>query len=289
MNSMTGFGYAESESAGIQISVEMKSVNARYLDLSIALSSTLSVFEGRIRDYLQKTFHRGRVELHAQVRDGKDVLTVSVDKAAAKAWELALKNLASFLDGEDQKISLDLIAQQDGVLTSERHQGAEIHWPFLESLLSSSAKQVLADREREGLRLGRDIESQLAIIEDALAHVLQRAPQIKAEVEKTLRVRFQEFLGDDADNARVLTEIAAWIAKIDINEEIVRLGAHIDAFREEAFAQGAKGKKLDFLSQEMVREINTIGAKTPRADISRQVVNMKDAAEKIREQLRNVE
>lgn len=288
MNSMTGFGYAEGEGLGVHISAEIKSLNTRYLDMIVSLPPFLSVLESRIRESLQDSFVRGRLEVSVRVRDIEEQLTVSVDRSAAAAWKVALEDLSGVLEGE-QKITLDMLISRDGVLKANRIRDPEAYWEVLNPLLSSASVQVAEMREREGLELARDVSTQLVSMERSLEKIELRAPEMRRDVENTLRSRFLEVLGDDIGEQRVLLETAAWIAKTDINEEIVRLNTHISAFREESAIAGAKGKKLDFLAQEMGREINTIGSKSPQADVSMEVVNMKDCLEKIREQLRNVE
>ena len=288
MNSMTGFGYFEGEGAGVHMSAEIKSLNTRYLDMIVSQPQSLSVLESRIRERLQESFIRGRLEVTIRIRDIEEQLSVTVDKAAAEAWKIALDDLSRIL-GSDEKVTLDILTRQDGVLKANRTRNPETYWTVLEPMVSEAICQVIGMREREGVELARDIESQLAAIEVSLEHIRKRAPELRLEVEDTLKKRFKEILGDETGEQRILLETAAWIAKTDINEEIVRLGTHIEAFREEAAVEGAKGKKLDFLAQEMGREINTIGSKSPQADVSREVVNMKDALEKVREQLRNVE
>ncbi len=287
MKSMTGFGYAENEESGIQISAEIKSLNTRYLDLIVSLPSSLSVLESRVREVLQKHFLRGRIECSVRYRETEENLSVTVDRGAAAVWKNALDQLGEIVGGGE--VTLDMLVKQEGVLKSERKRDIEAYWNILEPLLTSAAVQVQAGRERDGVELAADIESQLRAIEASLATVEKRAPEVRTEIESSMRERFEEILGDEAAEQRIMAEVAAWIVKTDINEEIVRLGTHIAAFREESAVSGAKGKKLDFLAQEMGREINTIGSKSPQSDVSREVVNMKDALEKIREQLRNVE
>lgn len=350
MNSMTGFGYAEGEDFGVHLSVEIKALNNRFLDLIISLPASLSGFERQVREALHGCFVRGRIEAAVRARDIEEPLTITVDEAAAAEWKAALERLSGFL-GAREDVSLDLLTRQDGVFKISRGRDPEVYWKILKPLLTSACAQVQADRHREGEQLQRDIALQIARIRESLARIAERAHEIKAEVEEALRSRFHEILGDEAGEQRVLLETASWIARTDINEEIVRLQAHIEAFTEEAFTEksrsgadpaapgvagaeapsagvsvpptagpaagaealsgaeaagdadalkdsaagtaaagaAAKGRKLDFLAQEMGREINTIGSKTPRADVSRRVVEMKDALEKVREQLRNVE
>ena len=288
MNSMTGFGYTEGEGAGVHMSTEIKALNTRYLDMIISLPPSLTTLESRIREQLQSSFIRGRLEVTVRVRDVEESVTVTVDKAVAGEWQSALEDLAGMLGGT-QEVTLDMIVKQDGVLKVERKRDSEAYWDLLSGLLKDAIEQVAEDRLREGVDLGIDIENRLNEIEESLERVAVEAPAMKKEVEENLRLRFSEILGDEVGEQRVLMEIAAWIAKTDINEEMVRLATHIQAFRDEMSGTGAKGKKLDFLAQEMGREVNTIGSKSPRAQISREVVDMKDALEKVREQLRNVE
>lgn len=288
MNSMTGFGYAEGEGSGVHMSVEIKALNTRYLDMIVSLPPSLTTLESRIRDQVQSSFLRGRLEITVRVRDVDESVSVTVDKAVATEWQSALKDLAGMLGGT-QEITLDMIVKQDGVLKVERKRDSEAYWDLLRELLKDAIGQVAEDRVREGADLGRDIENRLNEIEESLERVAVDVPLMKKEVEENLRIRFSEILGDEVGEQRILMEIASWIAKTDINEETVRLATHIQAFRDEMSGTGSKGKKLDFLAQEMGREVNTIGSKSPRAQISREVVNMKDALEKVREQLRNVE
>jgi len=286
IRSMTGFGYAEKEDLGVRIAVEIRSFNNRYLDIAVSLPPSLSVLEGRIRKNLG-FFSRGRVEINVRIKNIEERLSIRVDQTAAAEWKSALEKLAGFL-GDSQQISLDLLANQDGVFKVKREQDVEAYWTMLEPLLLTAAAQVTDMREREGGQLSRDIEKQLLAIEESIEKIFIQSPVIRSAVETKLRRCFAEILGDYADEQRILLEIASWIAKTDINEELVRLGTHILAFREEIDLAGAKGKKLDFLAQEMGREINTIGSKCSRAEVGMEVVNMKDALEKLREQLRNV-
>ena len=288
MNSMTGIGYASGEDAGVHISLELKSVNSRYLDMAFTLPPGLAMFECRIRSILQEDFRRGRLGLTVHVQEVENTQSIRLNTGFIKEWKSVLEKLALLL-GKEIEVTPDMILQQDGAFQIERAWEPKPCWPLLKSLLKSAEEQVLSDRKREGLRLAKDIECQLAAIETALEQIKQHAPNIKKEMEIMLRNRFQDIAGNSTDDSRILNEIAAWIIKSDINEEIIRLDSHISAFRHSSSGQDSHGKKLDFLSQEISREINTIGSKTQRADISYLVVDMKDAVEKIREQLRNVE
>jgi len=288
MNSMTGFGAVEGSGGTFRLSVEIKTLNTRYLDLIVSLPPSLSSLEGRVRDVLKSAFQRGRVDAAVRIRDVEEPLQVTVDRAAAQAWTSALGDLSNLL-GRDAPVDLDLLTRMEGIFKVDRDRDLDAVLAALEPLLTEAVAQVHADRAREGAELARDIEKRIADIEGSLDRIADRAPELRSEVESSLRSRFTEILGDEAAEQRILGEIAAWIVRTDINEEIVRLRSHIAAFRDLAESSEPKGKKLDFLAQEMGREINTIGSKSPQADVSRDVVEMKDALEKVREQLRNVE
>lgn len=286
ISSMTGFGYAEKEDSGLWIAVEIKSFNTRYLDIAVSLPPSISTLEGRIRECLD-FFSRGRVEISVRMKDIEDRLSIEIDWNAASAWKNSLEELAVFL-GDKQPTPLNLLANQDGVFKVEGERDVEACWAMLKPLLLSAAAQVADMREREGEQLSKDIKDQLIAIEGSIEKISAWSPAIRSEVETRLKRDFSEILGNHIDEQRILMEIAAWIARTDINEELVRLAAHILAFRREIRLAGAKGKKLDFLAQEMGREINTMGSKCSQADVGMEVVNMKDALEKLREQLRNV-
>ena len=286
ISSMTGFGYAEKENFGVWIAVEIRSFNTRYLDIAISLPPSISVLEEKIRENL-KFFNRGRLEVDIRMKDIEDGLSIKIDRVVAAAWKNSFEELAELL-GDVQQIPLDLLAKQDGVFKVERERDMEAYWTMLEPLLATAASQVTNMREREGEQLSKDIKEQLLAIEESIKRISARSPAIRGEVEAKLRRGFAEILGSHLDEQRILLEIAAWIARTNINEELVRLTAHISAFRKEINLAGAKGKKLDFLAQEMGREINTIGSKCSQIDIGMEVVSMKDALEKLREQLRNV-
>ncbi len=288
MNSMTGFGHSEREGSGAALSVEIKSLNNRYLDIIVNMPSALSVLEDRIRTVLQKNFMRGRVECYIRLKTLEEDFTVIVDKKAALEWRKALESLAELLP-QHNEADLNLLVNQEGVLRKEYNRDVEEYWKILEPLLIETSAQVQERRQHEGRALKKDIELQLSVIEKSVSKIEKKAPKLRDEIEKNLKCRFKEILGDEIDEQKILNETALWIARNDINEEIVRLKTHISTFMEYSEKDGPKGKKLDFLAQEMGREINTIGSKTPQAEVSRLVVDMKDALEKIREQLRNVE
>ena len=285
---MTGFGYSESEGGGLHLSAEITSLNARYLDLCVSLAHPFTVLENSIRKILSERFKRGRIEVNIRIASLSENTIFSVDEKAVMEWKKIIEKLKKMLE-INAIISLDTIIRQQGVLKNESPLKPDDCWSILRPLLIHTIDKVLEQRSREGFQLHEDIVKQLNVIEDNLSAISMRKAEIHTEVEQSLKSRFKEIAGNAIDEQRMMMEIASWIAKMDINEEVVRLEAHLKAFREEIELEGGIGRRLDFLAQEMGREINTVSAKVPRADISLLVVNMKDALEKIREQLRNVE
>ena len=288
MKSMTGYAFRESTVENITVSVEIKSYNSRFLDISIHLPHWLSSLEMRIRECLSSRFIRGKVELGLRVKENNAPVSVSINQNAARIYEKAILELAGTL-GINEKPSLDLILGLEGVLEIETNRDAEKYWACIEPVLSAAVSEADALRQREGTRTCENILSHVAILEDCTKEISTRVSEIEESIKENLRSRFKELLGDKIDENRVLAETAVLLMKYTISEELSRLSSHLIEFRQDAEQNPSPGKKLDFLSQEINREINTIGSKTPMLEVSRAVVKMKNALENIREQLRNVE
>ena len=288
MRSMTGYAYRESTSGDVSVSAEIRGYNSRFLDLSIYLPSWLSSLEGGIREYISSRFVRGKVDVGIRVKEHNAGVTVSVNENAAKAYEKAIRSLAETL-GLKEEPSLSIILGLEGVIETETNRDAEKYRPIILPVLADAADQFEAERVREGKRTEEDILSNIDLLEVSVKNISSHVPDLEASIKENLRARFEELLGNKIDENRVLAETAVLLVKYTISEELVRLSSHLTEFRLEAERNPSPGKKLDFLSQEMNREINTIGSKTPVLEVSRVVVEMKNALENIREQLRNVE
>ena len=288
MKSMTGYAYKESSHAQTTVSVEIKSYNSRFLDIYIHLPSWLSSLEPGIRDYVTSRFTRGKMELNVRVKEENAPVSVSINRNAVLAYEKAIDDLAKTLDTEE-KPGLEFLLGLEGVLETETNRDAERYWLLIEPVLAAAADQAAAERAREGKHTEDDILSHIASLEESVNIVSFHAPELEASIKENLRTRFAELLGDKIDESRVLAETAVLLMKYTISEELSRLSSHLAEFRLETERNPSPGKKLDFLSQEINREINTIGSKTPLLEVSRAVVNMKNELENIREQLRNVE
>jgi uncharacterized protein (TIGR00255 family) len=288
MKSMTGYAFINFQNEQVALSVEIKGYNNRFLDISINLPSLLSAMENRIREYIAGRFSRGKIDVNLRFKEQNAEVTVRVNQEAVRAYGEAIAVLSGEL-GLDEKPSLSLLLGLDGVLDIEKVRDDERYWSFIEPVLEEAADQFEAERIREGNHTETDILSHLSKLETYTITVAAYVPQMEADFQENLRSRFKELFGDQIDENRILTETAVLLVKNTISEELSRLNAHLGEFRAEIGRNSGPGKKLDFLCQEINREINTIGSKTPNLDVSRAVVDMKDALENIREQLRNVE
>ena len=288
MKSMTGYAYKESSKENVTVSVEIKSYNSRFLDLSIHLPPWLSPLEMRIRENLSAHFLRGKVEMSIRIKEDNAAVSVSVNENAARIYKKAISELAIALD-INEKPGLDTILSLEGVLEIETNRDAEKYWAAIEPVLAAAADEADDARLREGMHTKDDILFHISRLEDCVKEISVYLPEIEAAIKENLRSRFTELLGERIDENRILGETAILLMKYTISEELSRLSSHLAEFRIETERNPSPGKKLDFLSQEINREINTIGSKTPMLEVSRAVVEMKNSLENVREQLRNVE
>ena len=292
MNSMTGYGYQELVAEGIFLSVEIKSYNSRYLDLTVNLPASLSRLEGFLREQVSAAVVRGKVDVYVRLREEEPATKVLVNREAVRSYAAAMEEIARIMGvphGGGQEQLLPLVVQQEGVLVAHREMDLEAYRGRLEPVFNAAMEQFLADRHREGQNLLVDLREKLALLEGAASFFNQWQPQMEAAFKENLQRRFQEFLGEGYDQQRVLTEVAALLVKYTINEEIVRLKSHLAALKRELAENPTPGRKIDFICQEINREINTIGSKNQFTEVGAMVITAKDALENIREQARNVE
>jgi len=288
MISMTGFAYREKSGQDISLSVEIKGCNNRYLEIFISLPPWMSVFEAKIREMISLNCGRGKVDVFIRVRENNVPVSVNINKIAAKSYYDAITSLSQEL-GLNEKPSLSAILQMESVLETEKNRDEEIYWKETEPILSDAIQAFCAEREREGKHTKTDIFANLEIIEKSVINVSSFVPVIENILKENIKTRFEELLGNKIDENRILAETASQLLKYTISEEISRLKSHLMEFRKEAENNKRPGKKLDFLCQELNREINTIGSKSPVIEVSGEVVKMKESLENIREQLRNIE
>ena len=292
VKSMTGYGRAEETLDGYAITVEVRSVNNRYLDCSVRIPRLYLFAEDAIKARVQRTISRGKVDVFVTLDStGAEKVQVSVNKPVADGYYEALKQLAASYGLPESDISVSLLSRFPDVLLAEKAQDdVEQLAEDICSVLDGALSDFDSMRTREGARLEEDILSRAATIEEKVALVEERSPQTVAEYRAKLEARMNEVLSNaQLDPARILTEAAIFADKVAVDEETVRLRSHINQLREMLDMGGPIGRKLDFLIQEFNREANTIGSKCSDIDIARQVVDIKAEIEKIREQVQNIE
>lgn len=291
VKSMTGYGRAEETIRGCTITVELRSVNNRYLDCNIRLPRLYLFAEDGIKSRVQNTISRGKVDVFVTLDYAeKEEVKVTVNRPVADGYYGALKQLAqSYQLSED--ISVSLLSRFPDVLLAEKaEEDTEQRAQDIYSVLDRALADFDEMRTKEGSRLRDDILSRAASIENMVTFVEERSPQTVSEYRAKLEARMQEVLQNtQIDESRLLTEAAIFADKVAVAEETVRLRSHIAQLREMLSKGGATGRKLDFLIQEFNREANTIGSKCSDIQIARQVVDIKAEIEKIREQVQNIE
>lgn len=289
--SMTGYGRGEAILNGRDITVEIKSVNSRYFEYSSRIPRSCAFLDDKLKKLLSESISRGKVELSLQMQSvGSQDVAVEVDLPLAKSYADALAKLADQL-GVKNDATAGLIARYPDVL-SVRHADVDEEqlWQDVSTVCRTALENFVAMRATEGEKLKADVMSRLATIEANVGKVEEgSAERVQAYTQK-LYTRLQTILQDqNIDEARILTEAAIFGDKTAVDEETVRLRSHIAQYREILESDGPVGRKLDFLTQELNRETNTIGSKAQELAITRMVVDMKAEIEKIREQIQNIE
>lgn len=290
--SMTGYGRAELQNEEVQIGVELRATNHRYQEIVLRSPRELAALEDRMRKLLQGLFLRGRLEVSLNLRYlGAGLYTVQVKPELALAYRQGLSRLAE-MTGLSDTVSLSEIAALPEVLRVERGEiDLEALWLLLEEVLKRAFSAFQAMRVQEGQRLHEDLSQRLQRIEKFCGEVEQRSPQLELEYQQRLQQRLEELLEhSEIDQPRLVQEVASWVERTTITEELVRLNSHCAQFAELLATSGeAVGRRADFLLQEMNREVNTIGSKANDLQIGQLVIEMKSELEKIREQVQNIE
>ena len=288
MTSMTGFGLAELVTQEHQVRVEIKSVNNKFLDLNVNAPSSFAPLEPVIMQLVTESVIRGRVDLSIRFREFEEGAQISVDRGTLGNYLAAIDEVRA-VAGVEEPVRLEHLLALDGVFRSERTVDTDRVWTVVEPVLREALAECAAAREGEGERLKSDVGAQMKRVERAWGQIDAEKDEIERQVRRNLSGRFREVVGDETQENRMLAEVAVQLTRFSIHEEIVRLKAHLDRFYETIESSEPVGKKLDFLCQEMHREVNTIGSKSIVLSVSEQVVEAKEALENVREQLRNVE
>ena len=291
VKSMTGYGRAEDTLNGCTITVELRSVNNRYLDCNVRMPRLYLFAEETIKGRVQNTISRGKVDVFVTLdMTGGEQVQVSVNQPLADGYYAALTQLAERY-GLSKDISVSLLSRFPDVLLAEKaEEDVEQRAKDICTVLDRALQDFDQMRTREGARLEADVLSRANRIEELVGLVEERSPQTVAEYRAKLEARMKEVPENtQLDPARILTEAAIFADKVAVDEETVRLRSHIGQLRHMLEQGGATGRKLDFLIQEFNREANTIGSKCSDIDIARHVVDIKAEIEKIREQVQNIE
>ena len=292
VKSMTGYGRAEETVNGCTITVELRSVNNRYLDCNIRIPRLYLFAEDSIKSRVQNTISRGKVDVFVTLDGaGAEEVRVSVNRPLAQQYVNAQGELAQLCGAESYRVTPESLARFPEVLMAEKAE-ADVEEKARD--ICRVLDLALADfdqmRSREGQRLEEDVLARARTIEELVGRVEERSPQTVSEYRAKLEARMSEVLANtQLDPARILTEAAIFADKVAVDEETVRLRSHIGQLRTMLDKGGAVGRKLDFLIQEFNREANTIGSKCSDIDIARHVVDIKAEIEKIREQIQNME
>ena len=285
MRSMTGYGRVEQVTAERSIAVELRSYNSRYLEVQISLPSGYGELEPRLRTMVGEHVARGRVELSLSLTDLSDQVRVAADTAAARAYAAALRELAEVTGGAP--VTLSHLLAVGGFLQERRATCVERVWSECRGPLRQVFAQFDAACDRDGAVTAADVRRLLAAVEQEVGAIETAAPAAARQMHEAVAARAQELLAHSVDEGRLAAALAAVLVKSDVNEELIRLRGHLGAFRA-ALAGRERAKKLEFISQEMMREANTVAAKGAAYSISAAAVRAKDAIERIREHLRNV-
>lgn len=287
IKSMTGFGKASMELEDKMITVEIRSLNSKNADISLRLSSGLRNYELELRNEISKQLERGKIDLSIYIESKKAVTPAEINIELAKAYFDQLRNLALELE-EPLTNAVQQVLKFPDVMKAERKETDEAEWKQIKECVQLAIVQLQSFRDKEGLSLKLDFEQRLNNIEKCLEEIKILDVQRLKTVKDRIRNNLEDIIGKTKiDENRFEQELIYYIEKLDINEEKVRLKTHLDYFKETCL-EVSPGRKLNFISQEIGREINTIGSKANDAPMQKLVVLMKDELEKIKEQANNV-
>lgn len=290
-NSMTGFGRGEASGSGYQFSIELKSVNHRFLEIMVRTPRNFSSFEERIRKILQGKFQRGRIEVHVNVVETEGMKRlVKVDKDLALSYDKTLEDLALALHTVYETDIYRLVSLPEILSVAEPEIDLDALWGVCAEALRIASDSLGQMRRIEGEKLTFDLLLRLDLIAKYLQLIAERAPFVVSDYQERLQDRIQTLLGEvELDATRLANEVVYFADRASITEELVRLDSHLAQGRDALRSNDSVGRRLDFLVQEMNREINTIGSKANDLRIGQQVVSVKSELEKVREQIQNLE
>jgi uncharacterized protein (TIGR00255 family) len=290
IKSMTGFGRGETSLNNITFSVDIKTVNHRYSDISVRMPRMASALEEKVREYISSKLSRGKIDVYINYDSFGQDTKVKLDTNLASAYVDSLNTLKEQFGIKDE-ISLSLLTRFSDILKLETEEkDLDFLWGVMSSALEQAVGSLVEMRSREGERLSKDMVSKLDNIKATVDEIKAKSANLVEVYKNKLYDKIRELTKDiQFDENRLLTEVAIFADKASIDEEIVRLGSHIEEFKKTLSINGSIGKKLDFIVQEMNREVNTIGSKSSDLGVVNNVIEIKTEIEKIREQVQNIE
>lgn len=291
VRSMTGFGRGEAEAEGRQWTVEIRCVNNRFLDLKTKLPKGYLVLEERIRKKVADYHQRGRVDMVLTVSgDFSDLLHLKVNMGLAESYQQALSQLADKFGVENSVNATQLASYPEVLVREQEEEDLESIWPMVEAAIDGALRSCETMRLQEGAAMVEDLSGRLTLFEQTVEKIALHIPVLLEQRQKALQERLAKLLDNvDVDPQRLAQEVAILADKTDVTEEIVRLKSHMQQFSSFLQEEVAVGRKLDFLIQEFLREVNTMASKISDASIAHLTVELKSELEKMREQVQNIE
>ncbi|MBP5450346.1 MAG: YicC family protein [Spirochaetales bacterium] len=289
MLGMTGYSFYEEYYDDVYISTEIRTVNHRFLELNLNTPFYLANLESKMRDLIQSRLKRGKVDVFIRIKAEDNTSGLAVNKTLAKHYYNALQEIASVIPIDINSVSLTDIARYDEVITPDKTRDYSEYWDKIEKSLNINLDEVIKLREHEGCETKKDLVAQVDKIEECVTHLCEHVPEMERTILENIKTKLNELIGDKVDQNKLLTEAGIQVSRACINEELERLKMHILKVREVFASEIDVGKRIDFLCQEMHREINTTGSKITDARYTDYVIIVKNCIEKIREQIRNIE
>lgn len=291
IKSMTGFGAGDAETADFKVHIEVKAVNQRFLETNYHMPYSMNMFENQLTKKIKEYASRGKLDINIRFQDLRDkAVTVKVDKGLVDAYGQALQEISSQLELSAPVTAAQIASYPDVLKLNEENADLEAAQPVLMQAMEQALESFVAMREAEGQNIQRDLLARIGTLENFVGELEKLAPEIVATYRQRLENLLREYLAkEDIEESRIIQEVALFTDKVNYTEETVRLRSHFDQFRQIITAGEPVGRKLDFLIQEMNREINTVASKANSAGAAQFVVDVKSEIEKIREQIQNIE
>lgn len=291
LKSMTGYGRSEAVVGSKKITVEIKSVNHRFSDYNIKVPRQYSYLEEYVRKMISESVSRGKIDVYINIEtQGEADKIITVNKELAGNYISAMRELCTEYGLKDDLTLSSLVSFSDIFSSELKRDDEDELWKNVSSVIQPALEAFISMREREGSRIEEDLAARVEYMTELVKEIDRRSPETVKEYQEKLYAKIHELLDEQSiDESRILTETAIFADKVAVNEETVRLFSHFDEFKEIINSGEPAGRRLDFLIQEINREVNTIGSKASDLDIAKTVVTLKGEVEKLREQVQNIE